>query len=234
VNPHNIRWQEEEQATRAIRRGEDDEERELGEVSTNMDTTNMDTAMVSRIWWTVALRGVLAIVFGVVALFFTGSTLLALVYVFGIYAMLNGIFAIVAAVRAGEAHLRWGWLAVAGIVGVAAGIVSLLWPGITALAVVLVVAGWAIIIGVAEIAFALSWPSTLAHPWLAALSGAVSVVYGVLLAVWPRSGAVALTWLLGIYAIVYGAMLLYYAYRLQALRQDVRSAAGLRRTSAIS
>lgn len=193
----------------------------------------MDTTIVSRIWWTIALRGVLAVLFGVVALFFTGRTLLALIYVFGAYAVLSGLFAIVAAVRAGEAHRRWGWLAVAGIVGVAAGIVSFLWPGLTALAVVLVVAAWAIIIGVAEIAFALSWPDTLAHPWLAALSGAVSVVYGVLLAVWPRSGAVALTWLLGIYAIIYGATVLYYAYRLQALRQGVRSAVGLGRTAPI-
>ena len=193
----------------------------------------MDTQMVSRIWWTVALRGVLAVLFGVVALFYTGRTLLALIYVFGAYAVLSGLVAIVAAVRAGEAHRRWGWLAVAGIVGVAAGIVSFLWPGLTALAVVLVVAAWAIIIGVAEIAFALSWPDTLAHPWLAALSGALSVVYGVLLAVWPRSGAIALTWLLGIYAIVYGATLLYYAYRLQALRQGVRSAVGLGRTAPI-
>lgn len=178
----------------------------------------MDTKIVSRIWWAMALRGVLAILFGVVALFYTGRTLLALIYVFGVFAVLGGIVAIVAAVRAGEAHLRWGWLAFSGIVSVAAGIVSFVWPGITALAVVFLVAAWAIIIGAAEIAFALQWPDTLAHPWLAALSGALSVVFGILLAVWPRSGAVTLTWLLGIYAILYEPSLLYYGYRLQTLR----------------
>ena len=183
----------------------------------------MDTKTVSRVWWAMALRGVLAILFGIVALVYTGRTLLALIYVFGVFAVLGGITAIVAAVRAGEAHLRWGWLAFSGIVGVAAGIVSFVWPGITALAVVLVVAVWAIISGVAEIAFALQWPDTLAHSWLAALSGALSVVFGVLLAVWPRSGAVSLTWLLGIYAILYGATLLYYGYRLQILQQEVRA-----------
>jgi uncharacterized membrane protein HdeD (DUF308 family) len=194
----------------------------------------MDTKTVSRIWWAMALRGVLAILFGVIALFYSGRTLLALIYVFGVFAVLGGIAAIVAAVRAGEAHLRWGWLAFAGIVGVAAGIVSFVWPGITALAVVLLVAVWAIVLGVAEIAFALQWPDTLAHPWLAALSGALSVVFGILLAVWPRAGAISLTWLLGIYAILYGATLLYYGYRLQALRHEVsavrdtaRRAAGL-------
>lgn len=177
----------------------------------------MDTKTVSRIWWAMALRGVLAIVFGIVALFYTGQALLALILVFGVYAVLGGITAIVAAVRAGEAHLRWGWLAFSGIVGVAAGVVSFVWPSITALAVVFLVAAWAIVLGVAEIAFALQWPDTLAHPWLAAISGALSVVFGILLAVWPRSGAITLTWLLGIYAILYGASLLYYSYRLRTL-----------------
>jgi uncharacterized membrane protein HdeD (DUF308 family) len=146
-----------------------------------------------------------------------------LVYVFGAFALLSGLMEIVTAVRAGEAHVRWGWLAVAGIVGVLAGIVSFVWPGITALALLFVIAAWAIISGVAEIAFALSWPDTLAHPWLAALSGAISVVFGILLVVWPRSGVIALTWLVGIYAIIYGATQLYYAYRLQALQREVRS-----------
>lgn len=183
----------------------------------------MDTKIVSRIWWAVALRGILAVLFGIIALIFTGQTLLALVYVFGAFALLSGLMEIVTAVRAGEAHVRWGWLAVAGIVGVAAGIVSFVWPGITALALLFVIAAWAIISGVAEIAFALSWPDTLAHPWLAALSGAISVVFGILLVVWPRSGVIALTWLVGIYAIIYGATQLYYAYRLQALQREVRS-----------
>jgi uncharacterized membrane protein HdeD (DUF308 family) len=146
-----------------------------------------------------------------------------LVYVFGAFALLSGLMEIVTAVRAGEAHLRWGWLAVAGVAGVAAGIVSFVWPGITALALLFVIAAWAIVSGVAEIAFALSWPDTLAHPWLGVLSGALSVVFGILLVVWPRSGVIALTWLVGIYAIIYGATQLYYAYRLQALQREVRS-----------
>lgn len=186
----------------------------------------MDSAVISRIWWAIVLRGVAAVLFGIVALFYTGATLLALVYVFGLYAVLNGIFAIVAAVRAGEAHMRWGLLAFSGIVSIAAGVVSFLWPGLTALSLVIIVAAWAIITGVAEIAFALAWPDTLTQPWLAGLSGLLSVVYGVLLAVWPRSGAVALTWLLGIYAILFGASLLYYANQLRALRNIVRAPAG--------
>jgi uncharacterized membrane protein HdeD (DUF308 family) len=183
----------------------------------------MDKETLKRVWWAIVLRGALAIVFGLVAFFYTGATLRALVYVFGVFALLNGLFAIVAAVRAGEAHLRWGWLAFAGIAGVAAGIASFVWPGYVALVFVYFVAAWAIIVGVAEIAFALQWPDTLPHPWLAAFSGALSMLFGILLAIWPRSGETALTWLIGIYAIVYGATLIYYGYRLQALRHEVRT-----------
>jgi uncharacterized membrane protein HdeD (DUF308 family) len=177
----------------------------------------MDSKIVSRIWWALVLRGVLAILFGIVAFFYTGQTLLALVYVFGVFVVVSGIASLVMAVRAGEAHQRWSWLAATGILSIAAGVVAFVWPGITALAFVYLVAAWAIVTGVAEIAFALAMPDTLPHPFLAGLSGLLSVVFGILLAVWPRSGAITLTWLLGIYAIVYGANLLYYAYRLREL-----------------
>jgi len=185
----------------------------------------MDSTMVSRIWWSIVLRGVLAILFGIIAFFFTGQTLLALIYVFGVFAVLSGLATLVIAVRAGESHQRWGWLAVSGLLGVLVGVVSFVWPGLTALSFVFLVAAWAIFAGVAEIAFALAAPMTLAHPWLAGISGLLSVVFGVLLAVWPRSGAVTLTWLVGIYAIAYGASLLYYAFVLQGLRDAARSIA---------
>ncbi|MGZ3679765.1 MAG: HdeD family acid-resistance protein [Ktedonobacterales bacterium] len=194
----------------------------------------MGSKIVSRIWWSLAIRGVLAILFGIVAFFYTGQTLLALVYVFGIFAVLSGISTLVTAVRAGEAHQRWGWLAASGIVGVAAGIVAFVWPGFTALAFVYLIAAWAIVTGVAEIAFALALPDTLAHPWLAGFSGLLSVIFGILLAVWPRSGATALTWLVGIYAIVYGATMLYYAYLLQGMRSEAQALSNLVRRTAIA
>jgi uncharacterized membrane protein HdeD (DUF308 family) len=187
----------------------------------------MDSKVVSRIWWSVVLRGVLAILFGVATFFYTGQTLLALVYVFGVFAVLSGIATLIIAVRAGEAHQRWGWLAVSGILGVLVGVVAFVWPGITALAFVYLIAAWAIFAGVAEIAFALAAPMTLPHPWLAGLSGLLSVVFGILLAVWPRSGAAALTWLIGIYAIAYGVTLLYYAFLVQGLRNEARSLSSL-------
>jgi uncharacterized membrane protein HdeD (DUF308 family) len=183
----------------------------------------MDSKIVSGIWWALVIRGVLAVLFGIVAFFYTGQTLVALVYVFGVFALLSGIAMIVAAVRAGEAHQRWGWLAASGLIGVAAGVVSFVWPSPTALAFVYLVAAWAIISGVTEIAFALALPETLAHPFWAGLSGALSVLFGVLLAIWPKSGATALTWLIGIYAILYGATMLYYAFLLQTARSGARA-----------
>jgi uncharacterized membrane protein HdeD (DUF308 family) len=183
----------------------------------------MDSKIVSGIWWALAIRGVLAIVFGLVAFFYTGQTILALVYVFGVFALLSGIATVIAAVRAGEAHQRWGWLAASGLIGVAAGVACFVWPNPTALVFVYIVAAWAILSGVAEIAFAFAFPDTLAHPFWAGLSGALSVLFGVLLAVWPRSGETALVWLIGIYAILYGATMLYYAFLLQAARSGAHA-----------
>ena len=187
----------------------------------------MDTKTVSRLWWSIGLRGALAVVFGLVALFSSHTTLLVLTYIFGAFALINGTVALVTAARAGQAHGRWGLLAFDGLVGIAAGIVSFVWPGITVLVFVYLVAVWAIMTGMAEIAFALQWPNTLPHPWQAALGGALSVLFGILLAVRPPSGERALMVQIGSYAILTGLSLLSYAYRLQALRHGVGSVRGM-------
>jgi uncharacterized membrane protein HdeD (DUF308 family) len=174
--------------------------------------------ILSAIGWSLAIRGVLAIVFGLVAFFYTGETITALVYIFGVFALLSGLVTLVAAVRAGEAHQQWGWLAASGVIGVLAGVVCFVNPNVTALAFVYLIAAWAILSGVAEITFALALPQALAHPWLTVFSGALSVVFGVLVAVWPQSGAVALTWVIGVYAILNGVSLLYHAFLLQVAR----------------
>ena len=183
--------------------------------------------MATRMEWSLILRGVLAIVFGIIALAYTGQTLLALVYVFGVFAMLSGLLEIVAAVGAGELQLRWGWLLFAGLISIAAGIVCFVWPNITALALVYIIGAWALVVGVAEIAFALTYPEFMEHPWLAGLSGVLTMIFGFLLVLWPRSGAVALTWLVGIYAILYGLTLFYRSYVLHtAGGADVRALFG--------
>jgi uncharacterized membrane protein HdeD (DUF308 family) len=138
--------EEHDHANRRRRTAADGKRKPAGDVRTKPASTNkssdkkrgfsMDSKIVSRIWWSLAFRGVLAILFGIVALIYTGQTLLALIYVFGVFAVLGGITSLVTAVRAGEAHQRWGWLAASGILSVAAGVVAFVWPGITALAFV--------------------------------------------------------------------------------------------------
>src|SRR5262245_66642475 len=123
----------------------------------------MDSKIVSGIWWSLLIRGILAILFGIVAFFYTGQTLVALVYVFGVFALLSGIAMLSAAVRAGEAHQRWGWLAASGLLGVAAGVVSLVWPNSTAQAFVYFVAATALVSFLLDISFALALAVNFAH-----------------------------------------------------------------------
>jgi uncharacterized membrane protein HdeD (DUF308 family) len=177
------------------------------------------TAVLIRNWWAVALRGALAIVFGLVALFFPAETMLALVLVFAAYVLVDGIFAIVAAVRAARAGDRWGMLAFAGAISIATGIVAVLWPGLTVIAFVLLVAAWALVTGSLMLGAAFRLSPDDGRWWLA-LGGVVSVAYGALLIVAPMIGALVLTWWLGAWALVFGVILLVLAYKLRSRHFD--------------
>jgi uncharacterized membrane protein HdeD (DUF308 family) len=170
---------------------------------------------LARNWWALALRGLLAIVFGLIALLAPGLTLVALVIVFGAYALVDGVFGVVAAVRAAEAHHRWIWLLVEGLAGVAAGIITFVWPGITAVALLYLIAVWALVTGVLELIAGVHLRGHLASEWMLLLGGAASIVFGILLIVHPFVGALAVLWLIGIYAIVFGVLLLLLAFRLR-------------------
>jgi uncharacterized membrane protein HdeD (DUF308 family) len=129
--------------------------------------------------------------------------------------LVDGVFAIVAAVRAARQHERWGWLVLEGIVDLIAGAIAVIWPLITIVAFVLLLAAWAIVSGALLIGAALRVHRTHGR-WPMALAGIVSVIWGVLLVVWPIIGAVVLTWWLGAYAIVFGVLLLVFAFRLRS------------------
>jgi uncharacterized membrane protein HdeD (DUF308 family) len=178
-------------------------------------------AVLARNWWALAIRGVLGIAVGLLALVLPAATMLALVLLFATYMLIDGVFAIVAAVRAARGHDRWGLLALEGVADIVAGVIAVVWPAITVLAFVLLVAAWAIVSGglVLMAAFRLN----LEHGrWWLVLAGAASVVYGVLLVVAPMIGALVLTWWFGAYALVFGVALLILAFRLKA-RNDERS-----------
>jgi uncharacterized membrane protein HdeD (DUF308 family) len=129
----------------------------------------MDTKVISRIWWSLVIRGALALIFGILAFAYTGQTMLALMYVFGAFAVLSGVASLAMAVRAEEAHQRWAMLTISGVVSIVAGVIAFAWPGLTALAAVIIVAIWAIATGTMEITFVLAAPVSVPHPWLMGL-----------------------------------------------------------------
>ena len=148
-------------------------------------------------------RGLAAIVFGVLTLVWPGLSLTVLVYLFGVFAVIGGITAVVAALRS-TGMPGWGFLLFEGILGVLAGTVALIWPGITALAFLFLLAAWAIIIGILEFIAPLAFPMSGGRAALSVLTGVLSVVFGVLIAARPVSGLLTVAWLIGVYAIVVG------------------------------
>jgi len=166
-------------------------------------------------WWALAIRGVVAILFGVLTFFWPAITLAVLALLFGAYAMVDGIFNIVSAIRGGRGHERWWVLLLEGVVSLAAAAVTFLWPGITVLAFVYVLGAWAVITGVLEFAAAIRLRKHITGEWLLALAGIASVVFGFLLMFWPFTGAIVVAWWIGAYSIVFGALMLALSFRLR-------------------
>jgi uncharacterized membrane protein HdeD (DUF308 family) len=173
------------------------------------------SAVLARNWWAFAIRGLVGVVVGVIALVMPAATMLALVLLFAAYMLVDGVFAIIAAVRAGRQHDRWGILALEGVADLVAGAIAILWPGITVVAFVLLIAAWAIVSG--GLVLAVAFRLNIEHGrWWLVLGGAASVIYGALLIVAPLIGALVLTWWFGAYALVFGVALLILAFRLRA------------------
>lgn len=185
--------------------------------------------LMARHWWVLAVRGVFAILFGVVAWVWPGITVVVLVVLFGAYALVDGLIAVTQAVR-GTSGAPRGMLLLAGAAGIALGIVALAWPGITAFVLLMLIAAWAVATGVLEIVAAIALRRELQGEWAYALTGAVSVLFGILLFVWPASGAVAVAWLIGLFAILFGAAMVGAAFRLRRLAGTAERRAGMGRT----
>ena len=188
-----------------------------------MRVTVIDVDSLTHNWWVVVLRGLAGMAFGLVTFFAPGISLAALVLVFGAYAFADGVLAIISAIRRERPGDRWWLLLLEGITGIAAGVVTLLWPGITALVLLYVIAAWALVTGVLEIAAAIRLRKAIKGEWLLVLSGILSVVLGVLLVLWPGPGALALVIWIGAYAFVFGALLLALGLRLRSLRSSSTS-----------
>jgi uncharacterized membrane protein HdeD (DUF308 family) len=171
---------------------------------------------LARNWWALALRGAAAIVFGLIALFWPPAAIVALVAIFGAYALVDGILNLVGAVRAGRSGQRWGALLFEGVVSVLVGILTLFFPAVTALALVLFVAAWSLVTGVAEVVAAIKLRKAIEGEWLLALTGILSIAFGILLFISPMFGAIAIAIWIGAYSIVFGALLVGLALRLKS------------------
>lgn len=177
--------------------------------------------ILSRNWWVFLLRGILAVIFGILALIWPGTTLLTLIILFGAYALVDGIFAIIAGVAGYGTTERWWAEVIEGVLGMVIGLMTLLWPGATALVMLYFIAAWAIVTGILEIAAAIQMRRYISGEWLLFLSGAVSVLFGVLLFIFPEAGALSLIAFIGAFAILFGSLLIVLALRLRSLPHPV-------------
>lgn len=172
--------------------------------------------VLARNWWALLIRGIAAVIFGILAFLWPGLTVVVLVILFGAYAFVDGVFAIVAAVRAAQAHERWWPLVLEGIVGLAIAAITFYDLRLTALALYFTIAAWAFITGILEIAAAIQLRKAIANEWLLIVAGACSILFGVLMLWHPVAAALAIVWIIATYAIVFGVIMIALAFRLRA------------------
>jgi uncharacterized membrane protein HdeD (DUF308 family) len=186
--------------------------------------------VISGPWWSWLLRGIAALAFGVLAILWPGITFLVFVAMFAAYALVDGIIHLAASFRAAGGQPRW-LLAFQGILGVAVAILTFMWPGITALALLFLIGAWAIVGGAMRIALAIQLRKVIAGEWLLALSGVMSIIFGVLVYLVPVAGVVGVAFMVGFYAIVLGIVMMSLAMRLRRFERTVGAAKGPQRVS---
>ena len=177
---------------------------------------------LTRHWWAVLLRGILAVIFGIMALVWPGLTLAVLILFFGAYAIVEGGFNILYAVR-NRAFGGWGLHLLEGIVSLIAGILAFVWPGITALALLYVIAFWAIVTGILELIAAWHLRKVIAREFWLGLGGLASLVFGVLAFLFPGAGALAVVTLIAAYALLFGLTLIGLGWKLRTMRDSADS-----------
>jgi uncharacterized membrane protein HdeD (DUF308 family) len=173
---------------------------------------------LARNWWVLVVRGVFAILFGILALVLPGATVFALVILFAAYMAVDGIMAIVMAIRRAQARREWWPLVLEGLAGIAVAVITVIWPDVTALALIYLIAAWALVTGVMEIVAAIRLRKVIRGEFFLGLAGAASIAFGIIAIVFPGEGALALIWLIGAYAILFGVLLIALGIRLRSWR----------------
>ena len=180
---------------------------------------------LGRNWWLVLLRGIAAIVFGLLAWAWPGVTLVTLVLFWGAYALVDGVAALIGGWKTKDGGKPMWTVVLVGIVGILAGIFTFLQPGVTAIALLILIAIWAIVQGVLEISAAIRLRKEIKNEWLLILSGLLSVAFGVLMILNPGAGAMAVLWLIGVFAVAYGVLLVVLSFKLKKLAAAMPAAA---------
>ena len=182
------------------------------------------TAELSRWWWTFILRGVLAILFGVIAFIAPPATIAALVLLFGAWALVDGVFDIAAALMHRTMDRSWWLTILEGVVGIVAGLLALAFPDIAAASLILLIAAWSIVTGVIEIGLAIRLREQITGELWLAIAGILSIVFGVLIFIYPAAGALTIVWIIGAFAIAFGISMIALGWRLRGIHQRMGTA----------
>jgi uncharacterized membrane protein HdeD (DUF308 family) len=172
---------------------------------------------LTKYWWTFLVRGIFALLFGIAAFLWPGLTLASLVVLFGAFALVDGILAVANSLGGRSQDRRWWVHFLEGLAGIGAGLVTFFWPGVTAVALLFIIAFWAIATGIVEVALAIRLRKEIEGEWALGLSGLLSIVFGMLLASRPAAGALAVVWIIGAYAVAFAALLFVVAFKLRRL-----------------
>lgn len=175
-------------------------------------------AILQQNWWTLALRGVIAILFGICAFIWPLATALAFVILLAAFAFIEGVFAFIGAVSWGLTGNQRLLLVVLGLLGLGVGVTAVMYPGLTAVVIVALIAWWAIFSGAIQLIVAIEMRKIIENDWLLVVGALLSILFGVLLLWRPLAGILTLSWLFGIYALLYGIMMLSLGFRLKSLR----------------
>ena len=173
------------------------------------------TRSLTQNWWLVVLRGVLGILFGFLAFVWPAITWLTLIVMFGVYAIVDGIVAMITGLSRTRESSRWWVFLLEGFLGLGAGIAALLWPAVTSLVLIYMIASWAVITGILEIAAAVRLRNEISNEWMLGLGGLISIGLGVLLFFQPAAGGLAIIWTIAGYALIFGVLLVILGFRLR-------------------
>ena len=189
-----------------------------------MTTTSMTLSdrpvlhALAKRWWVLLLRGIAAILFGILAFVWPGLTLVTLVLLYGAFALVDGVLALIAAFTGSAKPVPTWWLVVIGLLGIGAGVVTFLWPGMTAVLLVVFIGAWALVHGIFEIIGAIQLRKEIDNEWMLILGGALSVLFGLIVLIAPGAGALGLVWAIAAYSILFGFTFVALALRLRSHR----------------